>query len=175
MQDAYEALSNAIDNLVLMVNLEELVTAMEGKLSEIGDYSTASWTAFAVVLNRAQNVLADGGASQEAQIEAYRGIGGVEIQTLYPLAADNAEAAGSCCRLGSCDSSGFTVSIPDFMEPRLSASPLSVVPAAVTLSFSGEAADLHLCRIFGQKSDLQPDYVSPDRSVFYGFQARKQL
>ena len=72
VQDAYEALSNAIDNLVLMVNLEELVTAMEGKLSEIGDYSTASWTAFAVALNRAQNVLADGGASQEAQIEAYR-------------------------------------------------------------------------------------------------------
>ena len=32
VQDAYEALSNAIDGLVVMVNLGELVTAMEGKL-----------------------------------------------------------------------------------------------------------------------------------------------
>ena len=74
VQDAYEALSNAIDGLVVMVNLGELVTAMEGKLSQIGDYSTASWSAFAVSLNRAQNVLADIQATQEEQIEAYRNL-----------------------------------------------------------------------------------------------------
>ncbi|WP_343250130.1 Ig-like domain-containing protein [Diplocloster hominis] len=74
VQDAYEALSNAIDNLVLMVNLGELVTAMEGKLPQIGDYSTASWSAFAVSLNRARNVLADTQATQEEQIKAYRNL-----------------------------------------------------------------------------------------------------
>lgn len=72
VQNAYKALSDAIDGLVVMVDLEELVNKTSPVLENSGEYETSSWTAFVVSLKKAQAVLADETATQEMQIEAYK-------------------------------------------------------------------------------------------------------
>lgn len=74
VEEAYEALSGAIDGLVVMVDLEELVNSVSDKEANIGSYTTSSWAQFAKYLNRAQKVLADQESTQEEQIEAYQNL-----------------------------------------------------------------------------------------------------
>lgn len=69
--EAYQNLSNAIEGLVLMVDLKALVEKVEPLCEQSGKYETASWIQFFISLDKAKKVLEDKNATQEKEIEAY--------------------------------------------------------------------------------------------------------